>query len=791
MTFSRPTLAALEYPSYLALLAAEARTDLGAGPLLARMPTADRDELERRRAAYDETRRLAVEAALVPSLDEAFAPLLRRLDGEEESLDGLQILALARLLTAAGEARRRVLVADPPCAELARRLEGSSDPAPLLAEVARVLDRKGRVRDDASPRLGELSRQVRTSRDRLYARLEQVRSANVEAFSEETVPLRGGRLLLLLSAGARGKVPGLVHGRSASGRSFYFEPLDAVEDNNTLATAVEELEAERQRLLRELLAAFAAAAPLVRELADFIGEIDALEAAGRFAQATGGRLPEIAPARRLRLVAACHPLIDPRLAGRRERVLGASGHAREVIPLDLELEPTRRVLVVTGPNAGGKTVALKTVGLAALATQAGLPFPCAAGSELPVFAQIVATVGDEQDLLAERSTFSGRLERLVEAWRGAGPESLAWLDALGSGSDPEEGAALAIALVERLLAGGGLALVTTHLSPVALAALESEGAASAAMEFKPLSGRPTFRLRPGAPGASEAIALARRLGLPAEWIARAEQLVGPGHRQLHRVLAELEAMRVEHARAAQEAEAQAAEAAATAARLERERAALEAERRVAAQKMRGELQSFRERVTRELATEAERLRRDFAAGKRRGLESAAAERLFSEAPEFASGDDADNGVPLVVGGTVRHRRLGWSGRLERLEGERAEVLVGGKRVRCAAGDLAGTTAAPAVATPRAARSGGDEPPAAGELMLLGRTVEEALEAVDDYLDRALRSALREARLVHGHGTGRLRDAIRQHLRHHPAVASFRSGEPKEGGNGATVVALRD
>jgi DNA mismatch repair protein MutS2 len=140
---------------------------------------------------------------------------------------------------------------------------------------------------------------------------------------------------------------------------------------------------------------------------------------------------------------------------------------------------------------------------------------------------------------------------------------------------------------------------------------------------------------------------------------------------------------------------------------------------------------------------------------------------------------------------VRHRRLGWNGRLERLDGDRAEVLVGGKRVRCVAGDLAGTTAAPVVATPRAARSRGDESPAPGELMLLGLTVEEALEAVDDYLDRALRSALREARLVHGHGTGRLRDAIRQHLRHHPAVASFRSGEPKEGGNGATVVALRD
>ncbi len=538
MIASPNTLDALELPALLDLVASESRTDLGAARLQATRPAHSVAELMARRSAYEEVAGLVVEAPLVPSFDALFGPLLERLVSGQPSLDGAEILVLARLLAAGGEAARRVTEADPPCAELSRRLEELGDPRPLVARIERVLDSRGRVRDDASPRLAALGRDVRACRDRLYAQLESLRGAHADLFAEETVPLRGGRLLLMLSAGARGRMPGLVHGRSASGKSFYFEPLDVVEENNTLETAVEEQEAERRRLLNELLAALAAELPLVERLARFVAELDALEALGRYARAAAARLPELAAPGRLRLVAARHPLLDPRLARLRERVLGAPGHAGEIVPLDLELDSERRILVVTGPNAGGKTVALKTLGLAVLAAQSGLPVPCAAGSELPFFTHVVATMGDDQDLLSERSTFSGRLARLAEAWSTASPASLALLDELGSGTDPEEGSALALALVEHLIASGGSALVTTHLTPVALAALERPGAACAAMEFDPANGRPTFHLRPGSPGASEAIALARRMGLPPEWVRRAESLLGEGHRDLRRVLEE-------------------------------------------------------------------------------------------------------------------------------------------------------------------------------------------------------------------------------------------------------------
>ncbi len=782
--------AALEYHALLALVADEARTDLGAERLVALTPADDTETLVARRDRLEEVARLAIEAPFVPALGDGFAALLARLESAEPPLDGLEILRLAGLLAAAADARRRIQAAEPPAPGLVASLVGLDDPTPLVRRVQRLLDRKGEVRDDASPRLGQLRRQVASARERVYARLESLAFEHRDLVGEETVPLRGGRLMLMLQAGARGRLGGLVHGRSASGKSLYFEPLDVVEDNNSLQSASDELEAERRRILAELLAELAAAAPLVGGAARLVGELDAGEAMLRFARALDARLPELAPPGRLRLVAARHPLLDSRLADRRERVLGARGHEGEIVPLDLELGPERRVLVLTGPNAGGKTVALKTVGLLALAAQAGLPIPCAAGSELPCFASLVATVGDEQDLLAERSTFSGRLARLAEAYRGAGSGSLALLDELGSGTDPEEGTALSIALLEALLAGGGLALVTTHLTGLAAAAMERPGAACAAMEFEPSSGRPTFRLRPGSPGGSEAIALARRMALPEAWIARAEALLGGEHRELRRLLAELEATRQELAREAEVARREAEAAREATEGFERERAALESERRVVAARAKRELAEFRERVARELAGELARLKEEVAAGRRRDVAAKAAERLFADAPVFEESDEAGAPEDLAPGETVRHRRLGWSGRVERREGERVEVLVRGKRLRAPLADLVRTSGRPAREERR--ESAVERPRVEGvapELQLIGERVEPALERLDAFLDDALLGGRGEIRVVHGHGTGKLREAVRAHLKRHPGVASFRPGAPNEGGNGATVVTL--
>lgn len=797
--FSAATAEALEVPSFLALLGAMAATDLGKGRLLTLTPKTERADLETARRRYDEAARLVAERRLVASFDFPVAELLDAIGGDRIAAIGPALVRLADLLKATAEARDRLLAGGQPAEgfpELGRLARELPDLGELAARIGKTLDRRGQVREDASPKLAKLRERIRRVRDGLYGELKRHLEADAEHLTEETIPMRGGRLVLVLSAGARGRVPGLVHGRSATGKSFYFEPLSVVEANNDLQQATEDEEAERQRILNELLTLARRSLPDLRAHAAFLGELDALQAAVRFAGMVGGELPEVAPRGELRLIAARHPLLDPTLAELRAEVLGAGGRAFEVVPLELELTPERRLLVVTGPNAGGKTVVLKTVGLLAVIAQCGLPIPAALGSRLPFLTGMVATVGDEQDLLADRSTFSGRLLRLKEAWEAAGPDSLVLLDELGSGTDPEEGSALSVALLESLAEKGTLGLISTHLAPVAAAALEQPGAGCGAMQFDPATGKPTYRLLPGPPGGSEALSLARRLGLPAAWLDRAEGRLGTAHRDLRRLLAELERVRSELSAETLRLERERFAGELARAQLTREREALEAERKAVGRKLAGELEAFRTETRRRLRDEVERLRAELEGGRRKNLAPEAEARLFADAPVLGVEEPLAE-APLVVGAAVRHRGLGWEGVLEKLHDGKAEVQVRGKRLRVAAEELQGKApAGPSpprrerIAVTRAEPRGDAEEAAPTELHLIGKRVEPALEELDAYLDGALLAGAREVRIVHGHGTGRLRDAIRQHLKGHPAVASARPGEPNEGGNGATVAALR-
>lgn len=810
---SGATAAALEWPDLLAMVAELAASDLGRQRVLDLAPFSDADELAAQRRRYEEAARLGGDGRLVPSFELSLAELVERLESGRPPLAGADLKRLAAMLRATGAAATRIRAADPPLPELAARVSGLADLGELVREIDARLDRRGDVRDDASPELVTLRRRIRSVRDELYNDLRGFVRNHGDDLGEDTIPMRGGRLVVVLQAGAPGRSQGLVHGRSGSGKSFYFEPFAVVERNNDLQQASEDEEAERLRILADLIRRARASLPDILAHAELLADLDLLHASRDFAETCGGRLPEAAPRGELVLVGARHPLLDPRLAGLRRAALGQPGHEGEVVPLEATLSPERRALVVTGPNAGGKTVALKTVGLLALAAQAGLPVPAAQGTRLPHLMRLVATVGDEQDLLTDRSTFSGRLLRLEEAWRAAGPDSLVLLDELGSGTDPEEGSALGVALLEGLVRRGGLAVITTHLTQVAAAALEMEGAGCAAMEFAADSGEPTFHLLPGPPGGSEALALARRLGLPAEWLDRAEELLGSQHRNLQRLLSEVEALRQDLSEELQRAEAEAADAAKLRQRLAEREAELREEKESVGRDLRRQLDTFRRETLERLRDETAKIRRQMEAeGRRKGLEAEAVERLFESAPKAAAPPPEPQGE-LVEGARVRHRGLGWEGTLEKLDDRgRAEVSVRGKTVRCKEGELialgggedggkkpkrgtaspAGGPAAARIATPFQPGSAGDGegPSVADELMLIGKRVEPALRELDGYLDRALLSSRPEVRVVHGHGTGALRDAVRQHLRRHPAVASHRPGQRNEGGDGATVVTLR-
>ena len=519
---STATLEALELPSFLRVLATYCVTDLGRREVLGSSPSGDPREPEVRRRRFREARRL-MRPSIVPSFQDPVGPLLETLrPSSPHPPTGREILALASLLEASRTAVRRIRELDPPAESLLERVDPLTDLGPLIDKIRSSLDRRGEIREDATPELSELRSRIRRQRDRLYDRLRDLKREHGDVLSEDTIPVRDGRLVLVLEAGAKGRIPGLVHGKSSSGRSFYFEPMPVVEANNELQEASSAAEEEKRRILRELIGDLGDRRGEIEAHGELLAELDLLQASHRFAEETDARLADASEERELELVDARHPLLDPSLADRRERALGAAGHREPVVPLSLSLEPKRRVLVITGPNAGGKTVALKTAGLLALIHACGFPVPAAAGTRIPPLSVVVGTVGDEQDLLAERSTFSGRLLRLHEAWRAAGPRSLILLDELGSGTDPEEGAALAGALLEGLLERGGLVVITTHLTPVAAEAMDSPGAFCAAMEFDQETGEPLFRLRPGAPGGSEALALARRLGLDPSLVKAAE-----------------------------------------------------------------------------------------------------------------------------------------------------------------------------------------------------------------------------------------------------------------------------
>ena len=789
---------ALELSGLLSLVAYLAACDLGRRRIAALRPFAERADLEQHRRRYDEARRLISAQALVPSCEQAFEPRLAAVESGGHALTGRELVAIASFLSIASEGIRRIREADPACAELAELTADLPRCDDLERDLHKTFDARGEIRENATPRLAELRRRLRTVRSRIYQHLGSLVEEHREHLSEETIPLRGGRLVLVLQAGARGRVPGLFHGRSGRGKSFYFEPLDAVEDNNQLQQVGEEEAAERRRILADLVRRLIAELPALRAQAEFVSELDLLQASVRFAEACGGHMVELGRRHELSLAAARHPLLDPDLAELRREALGQPGHCEPIIPLSLELNAEKRALVITGPNAGGKTVALKTVGLLSLAHLCGLPIPAAKSSRLPFLCDVVATVGDEQDLLADRSTFSGRLMRLHEAWRAAGPDALILLDELGSGTDPEEGAALATALLEELATRRCLLLVTTHLSQLAAAALETDGAFCAAMQFDGETGRPTYRLLPGPPGGSEALALAQRLGLPRPWLERAETLLGSEHRDLRRLLAEVEQAREELSEQHRRLTAEVEDAAKLRQRLAEQESALADERKTLSKTFKQKLEAFQAETRKRLRDETERLRVEFESGRRRHLAGAATERLFRDAPTFGAAQETEPAGPIEVGGRVRHRELGWEGSLEKLDRGRAQVRVAGKLLRCQEQDLIAAPPAaeqprrssrpPAPTRPASPESMTEE--AARELKLIGVRVEPALDLLDRFLDQALLASHASVRIVHGHGSGRLRTAVREHLNQHPAVAALRPGRPREGGNGATIADLR-
>jgi DNA mismatch repair protein MutS2 len=696
--------------------------------------------------------------------------------------------------------RRALTRADTP--QLSERAARIPDLQTVVDAAARIIGPDGAVRDDASTELAALRRRLRRRRSDVSQRLEKMLETRRDVLADAVVVLRNDRYCLPVSASARSRVAGIVHDRSGSGQTVFVEPLEIVEANNELALAAAEEKREIERLLTSLgRRVLERAEDLLAATAE-VAELDAVEAAIDFGALCGARVSEISDDGRWTLVGARHPLLDPRLADLRRRALGETRDAKEAVPLDLDLAPAQRLLVVSGPNAGGKTVVLKTAGLFSTMAQAGLPVPAGPGTRLPVFGAISTEIGDAQQILADRSTFSSSMETLALVLETASPDRLALVDEIGTATDPEEGGALAVAFLEEYLARGGRAIVTTHLSAIKAFTEARKDAVGAAMEFDEKTGRPTYRMHPGLSGRSRALSVAERQGLPPRVLARARELLGAAWERRDRAESEAEAaldrLRRSEAELARERDAT---------RKEKER--LAAERAESARKreqmLEAGLASF-ERAKTELAREVEReiaaIRED--ATRRAVTVTESAAQVIARAESEAAGDAVleareerlTRGRALAPGDRALLRGTRSEGVVASIEGEAAWLEAGGKRMRVPLGDLE-RASGPARSTPSPRPSpggrGGTPPDVAAstpEVNVIGKRLDEATDEVEKALDSALAGGADHLRVVHGHGTGRLRDGLRDHLRKHPSVARLRAADPREGGNGVTVVDLK-
>jgi DNA mismatch repair protein MutS2 len=794
-TVDAHSIRVLEFSAILEHLAAEAASVLGVERARALTPSTDPVLVARRLAETQEGRTL-LSRGPVPGLERArdIRGVLGRAAIAGTRLAPLDLLNIADTLEAAEQVRRHLRQSGPELHSLATLADGLRPPPAIAREIRRCLLPEGGVADAASPALFHLRMQARQAREVVRESLQALLTNRelLPVVAEPVITIRNDRYVIPVLPGYRTHLTGIVQDQSGSGHTLFLEPLAVVEQNNAIRRLEREAEAEADRILGELTALVGASAEDIGATVEALTVIDFTLAKARLADRWGASHPRISEDDPPRLFGARHPLL---VESRRRRQPTGAGNAGEVVPIDVLFTDGGRVLVITGPNAGGKTVALKTVGLLALMAQAGLHIPSLPDSTLPVFRGIYADIGDEQSIAQDLSTFSAHMSRLTTILATADARSLILLDEIGAGTEPGEGAALGNAILEALASRAAYVLATTHLDGIKAFVALNQKMENAAVEFDLDRMQPLYKLHIGLPGRSFAIDVACRLGVPPPIVQRAREFAGDSSAGVAALLDRLHAL-----------EAQRAQDAAAAAR-ERD-AAISAREQAEGlvSEFEAKLRALRERMTRlvgEIAAEARRRVEAVVADLRRGgsvQEARRTVRALSELPEeslaeFPAGSSSREAAPGVdavePGQRVRIRHLGQVGSV--LAAANAQGLV---EVQLPVGKVRVPLEALSPASPAAPRTEGAITWTAGagdslspEINVIGCTVEEATQRVGRYLEDAMLGGLIRVRIVHGKGTGRLRRGLGDFLKAHPLVAGFQLASFEEGGAGATIVDL--
>jgi DNA mismatch repair protein MutS2 len=806
--------AALEWEPLLTLVAGFAASPVGRQAILDLRPSTDEAWIPTQHQLTAELRLVLAEQVSIPC-GGLFDPtqLATKAQIPGAALEAKELQSVARL--ANDVAAWQALLQSPP-ARLVDKLPGLSALSaalttslrPLAETIERTIQPDGSLADNASPELNrirrEQERQQRVIEESLRAMLRKLSTDG--ATQEDLITIRGDRFVIPVRAELKRRISGVVHGASSSGQTVYVEPLETIEQNNELVRLIEEEQTETHRIFVALTSQVGRHAQGLVKGARVLALVDSLQARARFARDYDCVTPAITPDL-LNLNAARHPLLEKRL-----RATG--GH---VVPLTLELTAAARQLVISGPNTGGKTVTLKTTALLAMMAQAGLPVPAAAAS-FPVFAAFLADIGDAQSIEAALSTFSAHITNLDRLSRLAGPRTLVLLDELGSSTDPEEGSALAVAIANYFLEADAWSLISTHHTSLKVYAANTPGVLNAAAGVDEVTLVPNYQLRLGIPGASAGIQTAERLGLNASIVAAARQRLGSQQvdiarflDRLHNELTQLESER-KLAREEQYTLSQARTKLAREGDVDLRNRTRELETKLASLlkdlefQMRETVRAIEDRAAQQkLSKEAERrmirLRREF-------------QESFNQTvvAHRTGADQGDaNAQPYLLkhiapGDQVRIKSINKIAVVQReIEKDLFEVALGPIKMRVKRDELteplpSGALTAAGKPDPLAAArkqknvhvtvSSGSTDDMRSEINLIGRSIDEATGELEKYLDRAFLAGLPRIRVIHGHGAGILRRGVREFLKSHPHVATFAEAPQNEGGQGATLVELR-
>ena len=789
-------LRALEFDRIVEAVRGFATTPMGDERLARLQPSPDPQKVAQLLAATSEAVTFITRQGLLPLNAAPSLPrVLSALAVEGRSLEPIQLLELSAFLESMEETRaaiRRVATSFPLLDQ------ASAGAAAFKGEIAQTrdkIDSAGEVLDHASPELKIIRDRLRKQRSRLRGTLESyLRGKDTAKYlQDQVVTERNGRYVLIVKTEHRSGIPGIVHGASTSGASLFLEPLSTVEINNDIV-ALEEQEAEEvRRILLALTDAFRARASDLHRTIEAATELDVRQARARYAQAIDASEPKLSTDGAFELQAARHPLL------------------KQAVPVTIKMLPPATVLLITGPNTGGKTVALKTAGLLALMAQAGLRIPAADGSRVPVFRSTFADIGDEQSIEASLSTFSAHVTNLAAMDRQLAVPALVLLDEVGSGTDPVEGGALGVAVVDHFRKRGATVIATSHYDALKTYASTTDGVVTAAFGFDADTFAPTYQLIYGSPGRSLALEIAARLGLNPSVVSAARQNLSAREAQLAEHLAKIDrdmrALEHEQRLAARERET-----------LETE----EARMRHREDALRQREETFRRRLNEELDAQVRQARREIddviaelktrttamaqeartmvPTGETGGARSDARAAVDSVVKRYLEPADTDAAeVPAAaaavpaphVGDRVVYGGLGLEGVVTAVHDGGAEIDVRGKRMRVSVRELrvvGGTAPAPQVNVNVALhpREG-----SLADLNVIGCTVDEALARTERFLDESLLSDQRVIRVIHGYGTGQLKRALAGFFQQHPLVARFAQAPPEQGGGGVTVVELKD